>query len=439
MTELWRLGVRDLVDGYRSGAFTPSDVLASLTERIRERDNDVHAFVEVTAAAGSSYDPSRELSGVPYAVKDVFDITGRVTRAGSVVRADARPATTNAAIVSRLDEAGAVLVGRTVTHEFAWGITSRHARLGGARNPHDRARIAGGSSGGSAAAVAAGMVPLAVGTDTGGSIRIPAAWCGVCGWKPTTGLVSTSGVLPLAPSLDTVGFLARSVADLVAVGRAVAGLAAQVGSRNRPRPWRVSLPVSLEPGVAPDIAAALDTIGRRLTESGVEVMTSAAYDGVLTYDAFRPIQAAEALAVHRDLLRTWPARAADYGPDVADRLRAAEAIDDADVASARERAKQLQAVPDGADALLLPVAGCGPPTIDAPDVAPDSGRPLRDLLLPFTVLANLTGAPAVSVPAGCDRDGLPIGVQVIARPGQDHIALAIASVLQPGAKLLSQP
>ena len=327
--------------------------------------------------------------------------------------------------MARLREAGAVVLGRTRTHEFAWGITTQHAVLGGTADPWDTARVPGGSSGGSAAAVAAGVVPLALGTDTGCSIRLPAAWCGLVGHKPTYGAVPLDGVLPLATSLDHVGALVRTAADArlaleVLSGRPLPPPAALAGLRL----GLVEAPAV--PGVARALAAAVERLGP------VTPVEQPLADRLTPL--YGVVQGAEALAWHRATGR-WPAHAQAYGPDVRARLRACERLDEGQVQEALRLREELRrrtaALFARVDLVLLPVAVCGPPTTAAPDAAvlPGGPGPVRDGVLPWTVWANLCGLPACAVPAGLDADGLPVGLQVVGPPGADARVLDAAAAL----------
>jgi aspartyl-tRNA(Asn)/glutamyl-tRNA(Gln) amidotransferase subunit A len=448
VSEPWRLSVTDLGRVYRSGECTPLDAVESCLARIAQVDGETGAFTLVLhdraradaealgreLRAGTDRGP---LHGIPFAVKDLFDVEGTVTTAGSnvPVGGERRAARDDAPVVERLRRAGAIVVGRTRTHEYAWGITTRHADGTGAANPWDTSRITGGSSGGSAAAVAAGCVPVALGTDTGGSIRIPAAFCGTVGWKPAYGTLPLDGVVPLAPSLDHVGVLARTVEDAALVHAAAAG--------TEPSPWAPAAASGLRLGVledpalprpAPSVEAAIDAVVRALGEGGARVTAAGPGGGHRPFDVFGPIQMREALHVHTTLLGTWPGSAASYGPDVAGRLRRAGEVTGAVVAeasAAREEIRRaLAASLAGLDAVLSPVTPCAPPAVADPDHVLLGGErmPLRDAVMPFNVAANLAGLPAAAVPAGLDDDGLPVSVQVM---GTDEVTvLRVAGAIQ---------
>ncbi|MCW2778185.1 MAG: Amidase, partial [Frankiales bacterium] len=316
-------------------------------------------------------------------------------------------------------------------HEFAWGITTQHAGRGGTRNPVDPSRVPGGSSGGSAAAVAAGVVPLALGTDTGCSLRLPAAWCGLVAHKPTHGAVPLDGVLPLAPSLDTGGALVRDVED--------ARLAHEVLSGRSLGPVQ---PVGgLRLGVVGGAVAR--AVGERLQEAagraqaaGLRLSEQRLPSADRLQALYAVVQGAEALAWHRATGR-WPQHAEAYGDDVRALLERTERLTPAQVETAGLERDALRAAFAGlftrVDVLLLPVAACGPSTTADPATGVLDGvlGPLRDAVLPWTVPANLAGLPACSVPAGTDDDGLPVGVQVVGPPGADARVLDVAAALEP--------
>jgi aspartyl-tRNA(Asn)/glutamyl-tRNA(Gln) amidotransferase subunit A len=418
----------------RSGRADPVSLVEAALARLAGCDDEVRSFVHVDAEGALREAEHRRrhptggpLDGVPVAVKDLFDVAGQPTRAGSRATA-VEPAARDAVAVRRLREAGAVVLGRTRTHEFAWGLTTWHPDLGGTRNPHDLTRTAGGSSGGSAAAVAAGIVPLALGTDTGCSIRLPAAWCGLVGHKPTHGSVPLDGVVPLAPSLDVGGALVRTVEDArlalsVLTGKPLA---------------EPALPVPLRVGrVAGDGSEAVDRVVVSLDPAEVRDVELPMADRLARL--YGVIQGAEALAVHR-AAGWWPQRRDDYGADVRERVLASERLTEEQVSDARREREVLRAAAasllDDLDVLVLPVAACGPSRTASPDDQPDGGEPLRGAVLPWTVLANLCGLPACAVPAGRDDDGLPVGVQLVGRPGDDALVLSLAARAE---QLLLQP
>lgn len=459
MTEYWQLGAHSLAQLYATGQASPVEVLESSLERIRAVDERVGAFACVLDDAARSAARQRTdelakgvsrgpLHGVPVAVKELFDVEGAPGDYGSDVLSG-RVATSDAELVGRLRQGGALIIGTTRSHEFGWGITTQHERRGGTRNPWNLDRIPGGSSGGSGAAVVSGMVPVAVGSDTGGSIRIPASFCGVAGLKPTFGRVSRTGGVALAPSLDTPGALGRTIEDAAVVVQAMSGSDGVDPACSDLAPPEVSLvPSSLDGvriGVSADlmgvgldasIAAVFDAAVSLLGELGAEVVEVAVPDAESIRAAFVPFQMAEAYHVHHRSMGLYPQRASDYGSDVRSRLEAASEVSVGDYLAAREQRHRIVAAFErrlrSVDAILSPVSGVGPSRVDDCDRAAWNGqmRPLRDAVMPFTVPHNMTGLPTSVVPAGVDSQGLPVGVQLMAARWREDKAVEIAAALQ---------
>jgi Asp-tRNA(Asn)/Glu-tRNA(Gln) amidotransferase A subunit family amidase len=367
---------------------------------------------------------------MPVAVKDLIDVAGVPTRCGSAVLADAAPAREDAAVVARLRAAGAVVVAKTHTHEFGYGPTGDVAVEGPCRNPHDPHKITGGSSSGSAAAVAAGLVPLAVGTDTGCSTRTPAALCGVVGLKPARGALPTTGVFPLSETLDHIGLLGADVETVAIAFSALTGRridpSAPVEGTVVGRPtdpyWRVH---------DPEIAAAVDRAADALNCAGAairEVSLPGIDELAATYHV---IVGAEAHTTHRHWLAQRPG---DYQPVTAARLQAAGAHTAADYITAQRTRRRLAAaltarmLAEGVDVLLLATTPLRATPIGARQVeAPDGLRvEVVPALLSLTLPFNLLGWPAVSVPAP-EMTGLPAGIQVAAVRGGEQAVLAIGA------------
>jgi aspartyl-tRNA(Asn)/glutamyl-tRNA(Gln) amidotransferase subunit A len=316
-------------------------------------------------------------------------------------------------------EAGAVIVGKTLTHEFAWGITSNNPHFGPARNPYDPERVPGGSSGGSGVALAYGGCALALGSDTGGSIRIPAAFCGVSGLKPTYGRVPTAGVFPLAPSLDHAGPMARTPGDV----RLLYEVLADTSADHDDTPLRIArCPdlhlVPLEPAIQRAFDNAAAALG---ADAEVRFLHAERI-----YPAFATLQMAEAHAAHTRA-GLYPGQADAYGADVSRRLDNAARVtldEYLDAALEREaiRARFTQAF-EHADLLLTPIAAVTPEPISA------GAQSFRDAVLPFTVPQDIAGLPAAAVPVGFDDLGLPIGVQLTGPAGAEARVLAAAEKL----------
>jgi aspartyl-tRNA(Asn)/glutamyl-tRNA(Gln) amidotransferase subunit A len=429
-------------------------------DRIERFDGELGAFVDVlddrSQREAKESDAETEngrtrgpLHGMPIGVKELFDVEGADNSYGS----NARPglnAERDALVVQRLRAAGAVIAGTTRSHEFGWGITTQHATRGSTHNPWNLQKVPGGSSGGSAAAVAAGIVDLAVGTDTGGSIRLPAAFCGIMGLKTTYGRVPRTGSVPLAPSLEGTGFLARTAPVLAAALSATAGSdgsdPSTIGAMAfeadpleiaQVRNVRFALPDGFAPAlIDPDRAAALDTISAALVALGarqVDAVVPAAED---LYEVFIPIQLAEAFDVHSRVLGSFPSRADDYGADVRDRLRRAEGVSIRDYLAAKEAAghatANLDLALETAEVLVSIVGGSGPSDVATPDDVEVGGRtmPLRAAVMPSTVPQNLAGLPSVTVPVGLDASGMPIGIQLTGARWTEHMLLTVAWALE---------
>ena len=358
--------------------------------------------------------PDEPREGVPVAVKDLLDTAGLVTTYGSSIFAEHVPARSAEAVL-RLEAAGYAVAGKTNLHEFAYGVSSQNPHFGTVPNPRAPGRLAGGSSGGSAAAIAAGEVELALGSDSGGSIRIPAAWCGIAGFKPTFDLVPTEGCFPLAPSYDHVGPLAASVAGCLELMRAlVPGF----------RPVALGSLEELEVGVAwlehadPLVRARVEEAAARFPRRrGVALPAVDRGENAL----FRR----EAADVHRAL---FPEHADEYGENVRWKLEQCFHVTDGEVETAvrlrdeyRARCDELL---DGVDLLVTPTVAIVPPPagIDERDVR---GRAIL-LTYPFDVL----GRPALALPCGDAEEGLPASVQLVGRNGDDARVLAAGALLE---------
>jgi 1-carboxybiuret hydrolase len=429
--------VRDTVAGAVTTAKAQQDRLNICIlideERALERAEELDALV----ATGRSPGP---LAGVPIALKDLIDHAGRTTTCGSgFYRHEAER---SAEVVRRLEEAGAVVVSRTVLHEFAFGFSSENDWFGPVRNPLDPTLSCGGSSGGSAAAVAAGQVPIALGTDTGGSVRVPAALCGVYGLKVTHGRVPLSGVFPLAPSLDTVGPLAGTVADLALAYGAMAGYHAEdpwswpapvvspSATRRDLRGIRVGIPVPwVDDGpVTEEVADAFTVAIGRLRELGAEV-EEFRDDTVANDPAIMTLAGGEIAGVHRP----WVEAGRPYGAEVAGRLDGALAVTLDEFTTAlewRARARQRVAAAFGSfDFLVTPTTGTVRKKIGEETVETTGGSlPYRPVLSCFTAAVNHFGCPAVAgpLPGGSP----PPSLQLIGALWSEHRLLEVAALLE---------
>ena len=412
-----------------------------LLERIARIDPGVNAYVYLDRddLLAQAQELDRELAGgrargplhgVPIGIKDLIDVRRQPTRAGSsFFRRD--PAQ-DAPIVARLRAAGALITGKLNTHEFAWGITTDNPHFGRTANPWDRTRIPGGSSGGSGAAIAAGLAVAAMGSDTLGSVRIPSAYCGLSGIRPSLGSVPMDGIFPLSPSMDVAGPLARSVADAALIlavmrgakVRAPAASASQVRiARLRGTPWD---------DVEPEVTAAADAAINVLREQGVKVSELQWSCSQQLADATTTQQRGEAAAIHAPL---FAAHAAGYGTDVRGRVEAAlalapEALAAARPVIARERAAFLDALHD-VDAVIVPCLPFEAPLAGSETVhVRGQSMDMRAAVLPFMIPASAFGFPALALPCGFSAAGLPLSAQLFTRPESEHMMIAAGIAIQ---------
>ena len=347
--------------------------------------------------------------GIALAVKDLFDTAGLTTTYGSILFADHIP-DRSAEVVIRLERAGYTNVGKTNLHEFAYGVTSQNEHFGTVPNPIAPGRIAGGSSGGSAAALAAGLADAALGTDSGGSIRIPAACCGVVGFKPTYGLVSLGGCFPLAPTFDHAGPMARSVAECTSMMEA---LVAGFTRRDRPN---ATVGTAWADRCQP-------LVGERIREAGA-LLNARPMDFPLPTGLGEAFMG-EVADVHRDL---FAENAESYGQSVRAKIERCLALGNPEIeASRRARATYADrclAAMESYDLLLVPTLAFVAPPL------PDDEREVRELILQFTFPFNALGWPALALPAGAAEDGLPASLQLVGRPGDDALVLAAGEALE---------
>ena len=413
------LSAGELLAGYAARTLSPVEAVAELSAAIEadphgafwalclERAAEEARAAEVAWSRGAA----RPLEGVPIAVKDIFDTEGVATTYGSAMFRDHVPGR-DAEAVRRVRDAGAIVLGKTATHEFAWGFSSINEALGTVRNPRDPERVAGGSSGGSAAALAAGLAPLALGTDTGGSIRVPSAFCGTYGLKPTFGRVSLDGVWPLARTLDHGGPMARTPEDLALLLGVLAPVPAPPVAGTPPRvaicPDLHGFP--LEHALADahaELAAALGAVEVRFAEAGLIV------------PAFRTIQLAEGHETHRHA-GLYPERAAEYGADVGGRVEMGSHVTMPDLLAAQADRETVRAafgrLFSEVDVLLTPAVPIAPPRIEDERAT----GALREAVVAYTVPQDLVGLPSCA---------LPNGMQLTGPPGAEALLLSVATAL----------
>jgi aspartyl-tRNA(Asn)/glutamyl-tRNA(Gln) amidotransferase subunit A len=446
------LSIRDLVDLLERREVSAEDVTRQQLDRIAALNPRLNAYITVLqerairqardADAHRASGDTRPLLGLPVALKDLFATAGIRTTAGSRLLANNVP-DRDATVVRRLEAAGVVLLGKTNMMEFAYGYP--HPDYGETRNPWNLNRTAGGSSGGSAAAVSAGIAYGALGSDTGGSIRSPAAYCGICGLKPSYGLVSRAGVVPLAWSLDHAGPLGRTVRDVAYLLDVIAGYDAAdpasarssgsnaVASLDVPvSGMRIGIVESLfERYVQPDVRRVAEAALPALEGQGLTLEAVVLPHVDLVGPAIMPIIQAEATAYH------WPdvlARPEAFGRDILANLRQGATVLAKDYIDAQRLrriiADEVSAALRGFDALVFPTQPIIAPPLDAYTVEGDDGDDVLDVEIGHTGLANLTGHPAVSVPCGLTEDGLPVGIQFTGKILDDGTILRLAQAFE---------
>jgi aspartyl-tRNA(Asn)/glutamyl-tRNA(Gln) amidotransferase subunit A len=436
----------------RAGRIRSADLVEASLTAIREHGDRTNAFILVDAegarAAARAVDEERErgvdrgpLHGMPLSIKDLIDIAGQPTTAASRVRAG-HVAYADAPVVQRLRDAGAVLIGKTNLHEFALGTTSEDSAWGPVRNPYDPSRSAGGSSGGSAAAVATGMGLASIGSDTGGSIRIPASACGLVGLKPSLGEVPTDGVVPLSMTLDHVGPIARSIQDAAWLWAVLAG--SEMVRIDPPAPRTLTIGVLdgyFTALLAGEVRTAYEHAVARLRDAGASMPTRSVIGTETIIDTYVSLALPEAAFWHAQYLET---RAGDYQPAVLSRLESGRAITAASYLKARRTrqalARAVDAALDGCHVLALPTLPIVAPPLGAIDATVDNDRgetlPVRSAMLRLTQLFNITGHPAVSIPI--QTSGLPVGLQLIGRRGATEHLLTVARACEEAFASLSR-
>ncbi len=464
MTDLCELNIADLAPLLQKREVSPLELVDAHFERIERMDRKLNSYIRLmpdqarAAARTAEAEIGRgewrgPLHGVPVGIKDLFDVAGVPNTMGSKILRES-VAETDATLVRRLKDAGAIVLGKHNLHEFAFGITSENPHFGAVHNPWDLTRVPGGSSGGTASAIAAGLCVVGIGSDTGASIRAPASWCGIVGLKPTYGRVSRAGGLPLAWSLDHPGPLARTVADCATVLQAIAGPDSRDPATSHEgvpdysadldagvQGIRIGVPREhffelVEPEVARLVHEAISTLealGARVEEVSLPHAAHAQAAGNV-------IMSVEAAAWHERWLHE---RSADYGPDVLQRIRGGLLVQATEYLHAQQLRTLLQA--DFAAAFQRVDVVLGP---TMPLVAPETGRTLepsgafnmapRAIANRLTVPCNLTGMPAASVPCGFSA-GLPVGLQVMGPAFGEPMVLRVARAYEAATSWSRQP
>lgn len=445
-------GVRAIARAVSDGEVSAEEVARATLEQIDARNGEIGAYTDVTAARAldeaRAVDRARakgatlgSLAGVPYAVKNLYDVAGLSTRAGSKISADDPPKSKDALLVSRMGAAGAVLTGALNMGEYAYDFTGENAHYGPSRNPLDMERMTGGSSGGSAAAVAAGFVPVSLGSDTNGSIRVPAAFCGLYGLKPTFGRLPRTGTFPFCDSLDHLGPFARSVDDLAYVYDALQG-------HDPSDPVCAVRPVETvsgeiakgidglrigvatgyfhadaEPGALAALALAAKAVGANLDIDIPRVAEARASAFLITN--------AEGSALHLENLRKRPQ---DFDPETRDRFFAGALLPAAWYIAAQRFRRMFEETMRGVfqqvDVILAPAAPTSAPRLGQKMLA-IGGRdvPLRAHMGIYTQPISFVGLPVAAVPV-CEPDAMPYGVQVIAAPWREDLCMRVAAALE---------
>lgn len=451
MTDLSFAKGFEIAKAVSQGDVSAQAVVESALSTIQTRDQTLNAFTDVTAeralararavdadrAAGEALGP---LAGVPFAVKNLFDVSGLSTRAGSKINRDLLPAQHDSPLIEKLEAAGAVLVGALNMGEYAYDFTGENIHDGPSRNPHDVTRMTGGSSGGSGAAVAGGLVPLALGSDTNGSIRVPASLCGIFGLKPTYGRLSRARSFPFVGSFDHLGPLARCTRDLALAYDAMQGHdpADPVSTTRPPEPTSLQLNRGVDDlriAVAgsyfrkqgfPEAYQAVDQVAKALSVSREIELPEAHRARAAAF----VITTTEGAALHLDRLR---ARPNDFDPAVRDRLIAGAIIPSSVVVKAQKfrrwyREQVLASFKD-VDAIIAPATPCTAPSIGQQNFTLDGVEmPVRANLGIYTQPISFIGLPVVAVPLPLKP--LPTAVQIITAPWREDIALRIAQALE---------
>jgi aspartyl-tRNA(Asn)/glutamyl-tRNA(Gln) amidotransferase subunit A len=459
-TDLAFASIEEVGKLFRKRKLSPVELTKILLARIERLNPKLNAYITLTGETALAQAKKAEselfasrgrkgycdrgpLHGIPISLKDNIYTRGIRTTAGSKILKDFIP-TEDAAVAAQLRQAGAILLGKTNMHEFAYGVTSNNSHYGPVHNPWDLARIPGGSSGGSAAAVAAGLCFGSIGTDTGGSIRIPASLCGVVGLKPTIGRVNTEGTIPLSPHLDCVGPLARTARDaallldpILVRAKREPRLGSACKAPSKKEKFKLGLPREFFLDlISADVLElfhaglhSLCSLGTRIEDVSIPLLED-------TEDAGNQVAWPEATQYHKQA-GWFPARATEYGEDVRSRLEMGTKVSAVAYLEALElRDKFIQQVhltmaDAGVDALVVPTTPIAAPLINEETTRiNEKDYPTRALLLRLNRPANLAGIPAMSLPCGFTPAGLPVGLQLIDAVADEHLLLRIAHAFE---------
>ncbi|MBR0714131.1 AtzE family amidohydrolase [Bradyrhizobium liaoningense] len=452
MTRRPELTAADIAKAVAAGKMSALDAIEAALARIKAHDTVLNSFTDVTAdrarakaraidadiAAGKKVGP---LAGVPFAVKNLFDVAGLPTRAGSKINRDLPPAARDATLIERMEAAGAVLVGALNMGEYAYDFTGENVHDGPSRNPHDTTRMSGGSSGGSGSAVGGALVPIALGSDTNGSIRVPSSFCGIFGLKPTYGRLSRARSFPFVASFDHLGPFARSVADLALAYDAMQGPDADDAACTTTRGLEPTTPLLANPvsdlriaiaggyfqkNVFPEAVEAVSRVAKALDATRVVEIPEAARARAAAY----VISTTEGASLHLDRLRKRPN---DFDPAVRDRLIAGAMVPAPMVDRAQKFRRwyrtQVAELFKSVDVLIAPATPCIAPKLGQVTFKLDGVElPVRANIGIHTQPISFIGLPVVAVPVPLEP--MPIGVQIIAAPWGEDIALRVAAALE---------
>ncbi len=444
---------RELCTALISGEIKCEEAAYVLLDKIHKNNPRLNAYISVrpdetlrqareSDAILNRYGPRSALHGAPIAIKDIISVAGYPLTAGSKILGQ-EEAKRDAECVSESRRAGLIVLGKTNLHEFASGPTGLNPHFGPTRNPWNTDYIAGGSSSGSAAAVSAGLAAVALGTDTGGSVRIPASICGVVGFKPTYGAISTSGVFPLAWSLDHVGILARSVWDVAALFSIISREGATSPPlRPLPRGIKIGIPWGFfEDSTDKEIMSLIKKFVDKLSSLDIDVSNVEAKWFSEIFRTWVIIRRSEASAIHRRWLESVPEL---YSDDVLDGLREGMSFKAVDYIIAQKEKEKLSGKMDSLmtrlDAIVMPTVPINAPRIDELErLSLQERLVIHRKLVSFTHLFNLTGSPAISIPLGHTSNGLPAGGQIICKRGLDSLVLSIAYAYENAYGPFSHP
>ena len=456
--------IRELSELISSGSLSPVDLVEATLERIDDLNEKLHAYITVMGVSARKEAKKAEvdikegkylgpLHGIPVSLKDLIYVRGVRSTSGSKILSDFVP-DYDATVVRRLKEAGAIVVGMNNTHEFACGITNINPHYGSSRNPWDPARMSGGSSGGSAVAVSAGMAVGALGTDTSGSIRVPSSLCGLFGLKPTYGRVSKYGVMPLSPSIDHVGPIARTAWDTAALLQAIAGYDIrdestydlpvpdylQIVSETVDNPRKFTLGVPKQYFFDLVDSRVLDIFERcvgEMQKCGVSTVPVTLNETHKIYDAWKAFRLGESAEVHSSWLNS---RRSEYGSDVLAMLERGTKITAVEYITAIRYKKELKdaflRAMKGLDGLLVPTTAISAPLLEETSIDINGkNTEVYVALSRLTTVFDITGLPALNVPAGLVDGNLPIGVQLVGRDFDEGALLSLANMYERSSKI----